>query len=242
MRFLAATFALLAGPSLSMGIGEFEKQIAAEPTIVGKITIAEKAFDTIEGFVPRELFMSYWSIDALSEISSAYREVLGTEGIESLVDEYSNISRICSMEMGDYRYFFEPLKTDIESLLERNTPSEGESEISDGDSIWSEDSIKSLIEFWLVSGQTKWRNEIEMLLKSEWSDADVEYWNHIVSDYRFNPTELLAVLEIEFLENQGPTAIAQFLQISSGNDRSIWSIPTISTNQSEVSSGGPRLD
>lgn len=242
MRFLAVTIALLAGPALSMGIGEFEKQIAAEPTLEGKIALAKKGFDTIEGFVPRELFMSYWSIDALSEIAASYKEILDSEGIEGLVPEYSNLSRICTMEMGDYRYFFEPLKADIEAHLNEAAQSERKNGIVHEVEDWSEESIKSLIEFWLVSGQAEWRNNLKKLLNEEWSESEIEYWTLLVSYFRLSPSELLDAIEIEILERQNLLVIATFLKTASDDDDAFWSAPTLSANQSEVSTGGPRLD
>ncbi len=106
MRFLVLAIVLLSGPTVSLGIGEFEKKIEDASTIEAKIALAEEGFRTIEGFVPRELFMSFWSIDALGEIVSFYKSILDSKGIEGLIPEHSNISRICADGNGGLSLLF----------------------------------------------------------------------------------------------------------------------------------------
>ncbi len=248
MRFLALAIVLLSGSNVSLGIGEFEKKIEDTDTIVAKITLAEEGFRTIEGFIPRELFMSYWSIDALGEIVSFYKSVLDTKGIEGLISEFSNISRIFAMEMGDYRYFFEPLKVKLDSILQEEVESlEGTKKFSpkwdiaenDTLSFWTLESIHSLIEFWFLSGYSHEPSDIADLLKADWSDSDVEYWDLVFLKFHLNPNLVIKAMKDKLLIGHADT-----LGLSNAlNDfDSPWSVPEIAHNKSEVSTGGPRLE
>ncbi len=248
MRSLALVIALLTGPTISLGIGEFEKQIEAASTVEEKISLAEEGFKSIEGFVPRELFMSYWSIDALREIASAYQSIQDSEGIEGLIPEFSNISRICAMEMGDYRYFFEPLKRDLDALLatplERSEKrnrfvQEMKSIKNDALSFWTLESIHSLIEFWILSGEDGEDAERVDLLKERWSESDIEYWDFVLTQLRLDPSQIIAAMKTKLLV--GHTS-SYTLRDSAEREDFFWSVPEISQSKSEVSLGGPRLD
>lgn len=248
MRFLALVFALISGPTVSLGIGEFENQIAAANTIEEKISLAEDGFKTIEGFVPRELFMSYWSIDALEDIVSTYESILDSEGMEGLVPEYSNIARICAMEMGDYRYFFEPLKKELEEILQESREESDKWKLftrnsdairKDALSFWSMESIHSLIEFWILSGEGEDSPDIDALLKKRWSESDIEYWDYVFSQSLLSPNQIINAIKSKLLSGHDYIYI---LDTSFEKEYSFWVAPAISQSKSEVSSGGPRLD
>jgi hypothetical protein len=248
MRFLALSIVLLSGPTVSLGIGEFEKKIEDAKAIEQKITLAEEGFRTIEGFVPRELLMSFWSIDALGEIVSFYKSILDSKGIEALIPEYSNILRICMMEMGDYRYFFEPLKAELDALMEdsaessestRNLPSKGNIAQNDDLSFWTVESIRSLIEFWFLSGYGQRPSDVDDLLKADWSDSDIEYWDLVFSTFHHCPNLIITAMKDKLLVGH-----ADIHGLSSAPDdfHSLWTVPEIAQSKSEVSTGGPRLE
>ncbi len=248
MRSLAFVIVLLSGPTISLGIGEFEKQIEAATTIEAKISLAEDGFNSIEGFIPRELFMSYWTIDALGKIASSYQSIQDSKGIEGLVPEYSSISRICAMEMGDYRYFFEPLKMDLDSLLA--APSDGNEKWNrfiqemkaikmDALSFWTLESIHSLIEFWILSGEAEKDSESVDLLEVPWSESDIEHWDFLLTQLRLSPSQIISAMKTKLLV--APTGGYPLRDSAEGED-SYGTIPEVSLSKSEVSIGGPRID
>lgn len=248
MRFLAFAIVLLSGSNASLGIGEFEKKIEDAPTIEEKITLAEEGFRTIEGFVPRELFMSFWSIDALGEIASFHKSILDSKGVEGLIPEYSNISRICAMEMGDYRYFFEPLKAELDHLLmetvegietSRDLPIKGKIARNDIRSLWTLEGIRALVEFWFLSGYGQRPSDFDDLSKADWSDSDIEYWDLVFSTFHHSPNLIITAMKDKLLVGH-----ADIHGLSSAPDdfHSLWTVPEIAQSKSEVSTGGPRLE
>ena len=248
MRFLVLAIVLLSGPTVSLGIGEFEKKIEDASTIEAKIALAEEGFRTIEGFVPRELFMSFWSIDALGEIVSFYKSILDSKGIEGLIPEHSNISRICAMEMGDYRYFFEPLKVELDAVLEKPLESIETSRIlplkrniSQNDNLqsWTVEDIRSLIEFWFLSGYGHGLSDIDDLLKADWSDSDIEYWELVFSTFHHSPNLIINAMKDKLLIGN---ADIHGLSSALEDIDSFWTVPETAQNRSEVSTGGPRLE
>jgi len=249
MRSLALVIALFSGPTILIGIGgEFEKQIEAASTIEEKISLAEDGFKSIEGFVPRELFMSYWTIDALGEIASFYKSVQDSKGIEGLIPEHANISRISAMEMGDYRYFFEPLKRDLDTLLTTTHESSEKGDRfvqemkairKDALSFWALESIHALIEFWILSGEGGKSSERVDLLKERWSESDIEYWDFALTQLRLSPSQIMGAMKSQLLVGHIGN---DTLHDSAERGDFYWSVPEISQSKSEVSTGGPRID
>ncbi len=230
---------------MSMGIGEFEKRIAETESIEEKISLAEKAFETIEGFIPHELFMSYWSIDVLAEIAAAYQAILDSGGVQALVPEYANLARICAMEMGDYRYVFPPLKAEIEGLLTERlaehpqsaTPlaQQAGSATPASSPFWTPLSAKSLIEFWFLSGELPDDCHIEPVLETPWTESDLEFWDLLFSDPSLSPSQIVSDMKARLLgleAIEGPASAADVF----------WGAPTLALIESEVSTGGPRRD
>ena len=83
------------------GSGDYENLIHQEPSLEKKVAIAEKAFASIDWFVAREMFMSYWSIEVLGEVATEFERRIQSNGIRSLLQDYSPIKCICALEMGD---------------------------------------------------------------------------------------------------------------------------------------------
>lgn len=249
MRLLALAAALLSGAAVSLGIGEFEAKIDAAPSIAEKVALAEQAFESVTGFVPREYFMSYWSIDALSGIADAYKAIKQSEGVVGLVPEYANIARICTMEMGDYRYFFEPLKAELDTLIAAPaTGSESHFESLSNPTpavrnlfpAWSTESINSLIEFWHVSGAIEKSLEIEGLLLNDWSRSDIEFWDLLYSEFQLRPAQIVVAMKMRLQFHDwepNPAFVASLL--TQGDP--LNSFPAIAFQKSEISEVGPRL-
>ena len=59
------------------------------------------------------MFMSYWSIEVLGEVATEFERRIQSNGIRSLLQDYSPIKCICSLEMGDYRYFLTDFRSEL---------------------------------------------------------------------------------------------------------------------------------
>lgn len=57
--------------------------------------------------------MSYWSIEVLGEVATEFERRIQSNGIRSLLQDYSPIKCICSLEMGDYRYFLTDFRSEL---------------------------------------------------------------------------------------------------------------------------------
>ena len=97
MRLLALSFSIQICCLSATGEGDYESLIHQEPSLEKKVAIAEKPFASIEGFVAREMFMSYWSIDVLGGVATEFERRIQFDGIRSLVQDYNPIKRICAL-------------------------------------------------------------------------------------------------------------------------------------------------
>ncbi len=112
------------------------------------------------------------------------------------------------MEMGDYRYFFEPLKVELDAVLEKPLESIETSRIlplkrniSQNDNLqsWTVEDIRSLIEFWFLSGYGHGLSDIDDLLKADWSDSDIEYWELVFSTFHHSPNLIINAMKDKLL-------------------------------------------
>ena len=148
------------------------------------------------------------------------------------------------MEMGDHRYFFEPLKKELDALLleEVESPKKlsPKLDITQNDTFpfWTAEGIHSLIEFWFLSGYGQSPSDIDVLLKADWSDSDIEYWDLVFSRFHFRPNLIISAMKDKLLI--GHTDI-HGLSSAVENSDSAWTVPEIAQSKSEVSTGGPRL-
>jgi len=60
MRILALIVSLQLGCLFATTFSEYGNLIRNESSLEKKVAIAAKAFTSVEGFVPREMFMSFW--------------------------------------------------------------------------------------------------------------------------------------------------------------------------------------
>lgn len=243
MRLLALIFAIQLLCSPVGAVGEYERLIRDEPTIAKKIELAEEAFASIEGFVPREMFMSFWSIDALGEIVTEIERRIQSDGLQSLLPDYDLIQRICAMEMGDHRYFFQDLKADLEGLASRQLRSHAINapdalqldDLYSTQNLWDRELIAHLIEVWILMGYGEGIDDevIENLTTSDaWGDLDIENWEELIQWFQGNPKEIIRALAWRILT-----------QNLSGHsfDPGEFEPPTIGIKLDRVSDVGPRL-
>lgn len=202
MRLLALMISLQVGCLFATTVSEYESLIRAETSLEKKLTIAEEAFASIEGFVPREMFMSFWSIDVLGEIAPEFERRLQSEGLRSLLPEYDLIRRICSMEMGDYRYFFHDLKSDLEELesshfhssLASNSSKPQQEKPHLMELLWDEPLISNLVEAWIAMGYGEGiEDELldDLLATNVW---EIEYWQELIHRLDGNPKAVIKAL------------------------------------------------
>lgn len=243
MRFLALMIGLQLGCLYANTFREYEDLIRNESSLEKKVAIGETAFASIEGFVPREMFMSFWSIDALGEIAQDFQRRLQSGGLHSLLPDYDLIQRICSMEMGDYRYFFQDLKRDLREFepnpFHSPTASTASKPLRDEDQViepaWEIELIKNLVEVWIAMGYGNGLSEeaIDALLATQaWTDSDIEYWKWLIRSYDDNPKAIIEGL-----------AWREFVRSLTGGYQNLVEFESAPAelNYDRVSDGGPRL-
>lgn len=112
------------------------------------------------------------------------------------------------MEIGDYRYFFEPLKAELDALMEdsaessestRNLPSKGNIAQNDDLSLWTVEDIRSHIKFCFLSEYGQRPSGVDDLLKVDWSDSDIEYWELVFSTFHHSPNLIITVMKDKLL-------------------------------------------
>ena len=204
MRLLALFFSIQICCLSATGNGDYESLIHQEPSLEKKVAIAKKAFASIEGFVAREMFMSYWSIDVLGEVAPEFERRIQSDGIQSLLPDYNLIKRICALEMGDFRYFLADLKSELEKLISQFYSASGSKpskllpfEDHSIGSVWDEKLIAYLVEVWIAMGYGEGIGEeaIEALLANNtWEAEDVEYWQELIYLFDGNPAAILKSL------------------------------------------------
>ena len=204
MRLMALCFSIQICCLSATGNGGYESLIHQEPYLEKKVAIAERAFASLEGFVAREIFMSYWSIDVLSEVAPEFERRIQSDGIQSLLPEYNLIKRICALEMGDYRYFFNDLKSELEKIISQFQSANGSKpsellpiEDQSIGSVWDEKLIANLVEVWIAIGYGEGIREeaIEALLANDtWEAEDIEYWQELIYRFEGNPAAIVKAL------------------------------------------------
>ena len=204
MRFLAPCLSMQLCCLYATDSGDYEKLIHQEPSLEKKVAIAEKAFASIDGFVAREMFMSYWSIDVLGEVAPEFECRIQSDGIQSLLPDYNLIKCIWALEMGDFRYFFADLKGELEKLISQFYSASGSKpsklppfEDHSIGSVWDEKLIANLVEVWIAMGYGEGisKEAIETLVANNtWEAEGVEYSQELIYRFDGNPAAIVKAL------------------------------------------------
>ena len=101
--------------------------------------------------------MSYWSIEVLGEVATEFERRIQSNGIRSLLQDYSPIKCICALEMGDYRYFLTDFRSELEMPISQFHSAGGSKpskllpfEDHSIGSVWDEKLIANLVEVWIA--------------------------------------------------------------------------------------------
>ena len=199
MRSLAISLSIQLCCLSATAIGEYEKLICGEPSLEKKVAIAEEAFASIKGFVAREMFMSFWSIEALGEVVPDFERRIQSDGLHALLPEYDLIKRICTLEMGDYRYFLEDLRTELERLAisQFHSATKPPKEADFIEATWDQKLITNIVEFWIAMGYGEGICEeaIEALLANNtWEAEHIEYWQELIYRFDGDPSSIIKAL------------------------------------------------
>jgi len=243
MRILALIVSLQLGCLFATTFSEYGNLIRNESSLEKKVAIAAKAFTSVEGFVPREMFMSFWSIDALGEIAPEFERRLQSDGLYSLLPDYDLIQRICSMEMGDYRYFFQDLKRDLKeleaNLFRSPTVSTASKPMRDEDYViepaWEIELIETLVEVWIATGYGEGLSDevVDALLAATaWTDSDIEFWERFFRHYDGDPKAIIKTLARREYVKKLTGSYLDLVELESAS---------VELNFDRVSDGGPRL-